>query len=146
EKSLEKRKAEAFFKNSEAQLTAEPAKDAPLRRSDPLRPAPLPLAPKAPPGAGIDRLTYPRGLLGHATQYVENTAALPNRWLSLATALASCAKALDRKVLGPTGNSVVLWTLLVAETGAGKQHSLNCIRMLLRAMGAEGAIVANGLG
>ena len=36
--------------------------------------------------------------------------------------------------------------LLVAETGAGKQHAINCIRMLLRAMGAERAIVASGLG
>ena len=64
-------------------------------------------APQPPPNAGIDHLTYPRGLLGHATQYVEDTAALPNRWLSLATALASLAKGLDRKVLGPTGNSVI---------------------------------------
>jgi hypothetical protein len=105
-------------------------------------------APQAPPNSGIDRLTYPRGLLGHATQYVHDTAALPNRWLSMATALSALAKGLDRKVLGPgdAGNSVILWLLLVAETGAGKQHALNCIRMLLKAMGVEWAIVASGLG
>ena len=105
-------------------------------------------APIAPPNAGIDRLTYPRGLLGHATQYVQDTAALPNRWLSMATALSALGKGLDRKVLGPgdSGNSVILWMLLIAETGAGKQHALNCIRMLLRAMNAETAIVASGLG
>lgn len=77
---------------------------------------------------------------------MQDTAALPNRWLSLSTATSALAKALDRKVLGPTGNSVILWMLLIAETGAGKQHAINCLRMLLRAMKAEAAIVASGLG
>jgi hypothetical protein len=53
---------------------------------------------------------------------------------------------LDRKLLGPTGNSVVLWLLLLAETGAGKQHGLNCLRIMLRAMGVEDTFVASGLG
>jgi hypothetical protein len=106
-----------------------------------------PEPPEAPAGASAaERLTYPRGLLGHATQYVEDTAPFPNRWLSLFTSTSALAKGLDRKVLGPTGNSTVQWLLLLAETGAGKQHSLNCIRIMLRAMGLEDTFVASGLG
>ena len=120
---------------------AVPVAPAKLSPSPSLRPAPTP-----PPGAtALERLTYPAGGLGHATQYVHDTAALPDRWLSLATALSACAKALDRKVLGPSGNSVVLWVLLLAETGAGKQHGMNCIRMLLRAMGVEKSYSQSGI-
>ena len=154
-----KKKAEASFFVPAAQpiavdsevttWSASPLLDRPINEIRPPYSRPIPEAPIAPPNAGIDRLTYPRGLLGHATQYVQDTAALPNRWLSMATATSALAKALDRKVLGPgdaSGNSVILWLLLIAGTGAGKQHAINCIRMLLRAMKAEAAIVASGLG
>jgi hypothetical protein len=157
-KVLEMKKAEASFSVPPVQPRAVESKvttafvssmlDRPFKEVRPPYSRPIPEAPIAPPNAGIDRLTYPRGLLGHATQYVQDTAALPNRWLSMATALSALGKGLDRKVLGPgdSGNSVILWMLLIAETGAGKQHAINCIRMLLRAMGAETAIVASGLG
>jgi hypothetical protein len=105
-----------------------------------------PDAPEPPTSSSaLERLTYPRGLLGHAVQYIYDTSALPDRIMALVGALSALAKALDRKVLGPTGNSVILFILLIAETGAGKQHIINCIRMLLRAMGLEGAIVASGI-
>jgi hypothetical protein len=92
------------------------------------------------------RLTYPKGLLGHVVQYVEDTARLPDRWISLATALSACAKSMDRKFLGPDENSTVLWLMLIAETGAGKQHGLNCIRTVLKATVSERSLVASGLG
>ena len=82
-----------------------------------------------------ERLFYPRGLLGHAVQYVMDTAGLPDRKLALAVALSACAKGIDRKVIGPSGNSTILFTLVIAETGAGKQHGLDCVRALLQAMG-----------
>jgi hypothetical protein len=104
-----------------------------------------PEAPRAPVDAAAEALTYPRGLLGHATQYVWDTARLPSRWLSLSAALAALAKGTDRRVLGPGDCSTVLWQLLVAETGTGKQHALNCIWMLLKAMGLEECIAAGGL-
>jgi hypothetical protein len=108
--------------------------------------SPWPDAPEPLAGASaLERLTYPRGLLGHAVQYIYDTSALPDRTMALVGAVCALAKALDRKVLGPTGNSVILFILLIAETGAGKQHIINCIRMLLRAMGLEGAIVASGI-
>jgi hypothetical protein len=55
------------------------------------------------------------------------------------------ARSRDRKVIGPTGNSTILFVVLIAETGVGKQHILNCIRMMLRAIGEESAIVASGI-
>lgn len=110
------------------------------------KPATWPDAPVPPASAqGFERLTYPRGLLGHAVQYVVDTAALPDRGMALAAALSACAKGLDRKVIGPTGNSTILYMLVVAETGAGKQHAINCIRMMLRAMGEEKTIVGSGI-
>ena len=79
-----------------------------------------PAAPLPPPDAqGLERLLYPRGLLGHAVQFVMDTAPLPDRKLALAVALSACAKGIDRKVIGPTDNSTVLFNLVIAETGAG---------------------------
>jgi len=60
--------------------------------------------------------------------------------------LSALAKGTDRRVLGPEDCSTILWIMLVAETGAGKQHGVNCIRMLLRAMGVEQSYAAGGLG
>jgi hypothetical protein len=102
-----------------------------------------PDAPLPPPGA--DKLLYPPGLLGHATQYVFDTAPLPDRKLSLATALSALGKGIDRKVIGPSGNSTILFNQIIAETGSGKHHGISCSRSLLRAMGMERSIVASGL-
>jgi hypothetical protein len=116
----------------------EPKAEAPLVK--------FPPAPEAPVGAvGIQRLTYPCGLLGHVVQYFVDTAALPDRVMALAGALSALAKSLDGRVIGPTGNSTVLYMLLLAQTGARKQHILNGIRMTLRATASEKVIVASGL-
>jgi hypothetical protein len=102
-----------------------------------------PEAPLPPPGA--DKLLYPPGLLGHAVQYVFDTAPLPDRKLSLATSLSALGKGMDRKVIGPSGNSTILFNQIIAETGSGKHHGISCSRSLLRAMGIERSIVASGL-
>jgi hypothetical protein len=105
-----------------------------------------PEAPLPPSTAeGFDLLTYPRGLLGHVVQYIVDTDRFPDRRMALATSLSACAKMLDRKVVGPTGSSTVLWNVTIAETGAGKNHHLNCIRMLLRSVSMETVIAAGGL-
>jgi hypothetical protein len=104
-------------------------------------PAPLP-----PSGASaLERLTYPRGLVGHVTQYMIDTNALPDRWMALAGALCVCGKALDRKVLGPDENSVVLFILVLAESGAGKNHILNCIKTILKAVDLESVFLGTGI-
>jgi hypothetical protein len=106
--------------------------------ADVFRPAPLP-----PENAtALEQLTYPRGLVGHVVQYMLDTNALPDRWMALAGALSVCAKALDRKVLGPRDNSVVLFILILAESGAGKNHILNCIKTILKAWRAPSSALA----
>jgi hypothetical protein len=106
----------------------------------------IPDAPLPPPDAiGIDRLTYPRGLLGHVIQYMVDSSDLPDRWLSLASALVALAKGLDRKVVGPSGSSTVLYILLEATSGAGKQQALRSIRQILKAMGLGNVIAASAL-
>jgi hypothetical protein len=106
----------------------------------------IPDAPLPPADASqIDRLTYPRGLLGHVTQYMVDTSELPHRWLALASALTALAKGLDRKVVGPSGSGTVLYILLEAETGAGKQQALRAIRQILKAMGLAHVIAASAL-
>jgi len=125
----------------------EPRKAAILDRAPTLRwPKEWPEPPSPPPSAqGYERLLYPPGLLGHAVQYIIDTAPLPDRKLALAVSLSTCAKGIDRKVLGPTDNSTVLFNQVIAETGAGKHHGISCSRSLLRAMGLERSIVASGL-
>jgi hypothetical protein len=106
---------------------------------------PLPDVEPPPDVTELDRLTYPRGLLGDVVQYVVDTDAFPNRWLSLAVAVSAMAKACDRKVIGPTNNSTILFTLVIGESGAGKQHGLNCIRVLLKALGLGDVIIGSGI-
>jgi hypothetical protein len=73
-----------------------------------------PNAPTPPADASaIERLTYPRGLLGHITQYIYDTDRLPDRVMALAGGLVTAHKALDRKVLGPGGIGLVLFLLLI---------------------------------
>jgi hypothetical protein len=77
--------------------------------------------------------------------YIVDTAALPDRTMALSGALSALAKGLDRKVLGPTCSTTVLFNLLLAATGSGKQHVLNCIQSLLRAMDLQECYAASGL-
>jgi hypothetical protein len=103
-------------------------------------------APEAPEDATeLEKLTYPRGLLGHTVQYMVDTAGLPDRWMALAGSLSVLGKALDRKVMGPSENSVVLFILLLAESGAGKNHILNCIKTILKACGLLKTFVGTGI-
>jgi hypothetical protein len=48
----------------------------------------------------------------------------------------------DNRLLRST---TLLYLILLAATAAGKQHSHDCIRILLRAMGIESLIQAGGL-
>jgi hypothetical protein len=103
--------------------------------------APLPPADASPE----ERLLYPPGLLGHVVQHIIDTDMYPDRRMALWGALAALSKATDRKVIGPTGSTTLLYLILLAATAAGKQHSHDCIRILLRAMGVEHLIQAGGL-
>jgi hypothetical protein len=78
-------------------------------------------------------------------EYMLDTASLPDRWMALAGALSVCGKCLDRKVLGPRENSVVLFILILAESGAGKNHILNCIKIILEAVGLRDDFIGTGI-
>jgi hypothetical protein len=107
---------------------------------------PWPEAPLPPPDATPEeRLLYPPGLLGHVVQHIIDTDMYPDRRMALWGGLAALSKATDRKVIGPTGSTTLLYLILLAATAAGKQHSHDCIRILLRAMGVENLIQAGGL-
>jgi hypothetical protein len=107
---------------------------------------PWPEAPLPPKGAtALERLTYPRGLLGHAVQYIYDTMNLPDRTMALAGALSACGKGIDRKVIGPTGNGTVLFNLVIGDSTSGKQRVISCIRLMLRAMGEEHCLPAGGI-
>jgi hypothetical protein len=73
------------------------------------------------------------GLVGDLVRYITETARYPDRLMALAAALSIVGKLLDRKVIGPTSSGTLLWMLILAFTGAGKEHLLNCISAALDA-------------
>jgi hypothetical protein len=84
-------------------------------------------APSGPPSDMEEfpaRLTYPGGLIGEIVDWVEATARFPNRAIALASALSVLGTAMGREWCGPTGSSTTLYTLILAPTGAGKDHAL----------------------
>ena len=116
------------------------------------KPAPKPTeqggleAPQPPPGASAEeRLLYPPGLLGHVVQHIVDVDMFPDRRMANWAGICALGKAVDRKVIGPTGSSTLLFLILLAATAAGKQNSHDSIRILLRAMGLEKLIQAGGL-
>jgi hypothetical protein len=130
-------------------VMGEVAEPAPPKAKPKVAPAPSvgwPEAPLPPPNAtSEERLLYPPGLLGHVVQHIIDTDMYPDRRMALWGGLAALSKATDRKVIGPTGSTTLLYLILLAATAAGKQHSHDCIRILLRAMGVENLIQAGGL-
>jgi hypothetical protein len=96
----------------------------------------MPRAPSPPPGTSeLEALTYPPGLLGHATDYAYRSAMYPDRRIALWGALVGLAKILDRRVIGPSGSSTVLYSLLIGASGSGKEDGLQFSTKLLEAAG-----------
>jgi hypothetical protein len=131
--------AQAIAEKVKAVMGDEVAEPAPPKAKPKVAPAPSvgwPEAPLPPPDAtSEERLLYPPGLLGHVVQHIIDTDMYPDRRMALWGGLAALSKATDRKVIGPTGSTTLLYLILLAATAAGKQHSHDCIRILLRAMG-----------
>jgi hypothetical protein len=93
----------------------------------------VPDAPKAPTNATEqERLTYPPSrLLGAAVAHAYGCTTVPNRQLALWGALVGMVKILDRRAIGPTGSSTVLFNLLLAASGAGKEDAIQFVCLLL---------------
>lgn len=95
-------------------------------------------APKSTPGdmqEFPDHLTRPGGLIGDMVDWIEATARFPNRPIALASALSVLGTAMGREWCGPTGSSTTLYTLILAPTGAGKDHALEQIDRLMTKSG-----------
>jgi hypothetical protein len=93
--------------------------------------------------ASINQLTYVPGLLGELIEWNVQTARYPSRVMALAAAIAVVGKLLDRKMAGPTMSATHLYTVVLAPTGSGKQHQLDCVKTLLTTAGVGDLI---GLG
>jgi hypothetical protein len=96
----------------------------------------MPEPPKPPAGATpLERLTFPPGLLGHATDHAYRCTDLPDRQLALWGAKAGLGKIVDRRLITPRGGSTVAYDLLLAATGAGKEAAIQFLLLLLRSAG-----------
>lgn len=67
-------------------------------------------------------LAHPGGFIEEIADWVEATARYPSRSMAIATALSTLGTAIGREWSGPTGSSTVLYTLVLAPTGCGKDH------------------------
>jgi hypothetical protein len=146
EATFAKSNAKAVAEARRAELEAATAKPKPVAAPavvtkpalSPLLPGfeKLPEAPKPPPGAtDLERLTYPPGLLGHATEHAFRSTDLPDRQLALWGAKAGLGKIVDRRLITPKGGSTTAFDLLLAATGAGKEAAIQFSLFLLRSAG-----------
>jgi hypothetical protein len=96
---------------------------------------PASVVPKAPQVSDElpDAMTRPPGLLGEMTDWITDTAMMPNRVVSFSVALTVLWTILGIKYASPTASGTHLYTLLLAETGTGKQHALDQGNALLEA-------------
>lgn len=85
------------------------------------------------PGELPERLTRPGGLVEEITDWICATARRPSRILALGAALTIVGTVAGRQFSGPTGSGTHLYVLLLARTGAGKDHPLQSIARLLQA-------------
>lgn len=96
------------------------------------QPAPIPLAPGAPPApisAPETRVTFPEGLVGEIAQYVLASSTRPVPEIALATAIAVVAGIVGRNYnVSNTGLNQYL--LLLAKTGTGKESVQSTIDRL----------------
>lgn len=70
------------------------------------------------------------GIVGQIANWITATAVRPQPILSLATAFAFAGAVLGRKVATETNLRTNLYCIGVAESGAGKDHSRQCIKTL----------------
>src|SRR5436190_23156996 len=86
---------------------------------------------------------FPPGAVGRVAQYCLDTSRYPNPGLGLGAGLATVGKLADRRVAGPTNLPTVLYLVLLAETGVGKQRALEVPKQILMETG-KGNLVARG--
>lgn len=87
----------------------------------------------APDGELPDHLTRVPGLVGRITDWITDCALFPQRGLALGAALCVVGTAAGRHLAGPTKNGTHLYVVGLAPSGAGKDHALSQIAVILAA-------------
>lgn len=87
-------------------------------------------------------ITYPKvhGLVGEITEWIMETARMPQYPLALGAALAFVGALKGHRVQTETGLRTNLFILSVAPSGAGKDHPRKCIEILARDSGLSSLI------
>jgi hypothetical protein len=91
--------------------------------------------PPLPLGELPEHLTHVPGLVGQLTDWITDTALYPQRCLSLGAALTIVGTAAGRHIAGPTRSGTHLYVVCLAPSGAGKDHPLAAIALVLDAAG-----------
>ncbi len=92
--------------------------------------------PRTEPQTTPTDLTSVPGLVGEIINWIEATARRPNRMLALGAAITVVGTLVGRRVAGPTLSGTHLYVIALAPSGAGKDHSLRQIDLLLKAANA----------
>jgi hypothetical protein len=85
----------------------------------------------------LEELTHVPGLVGEITDWIEATAVRPNRIIALGAAVTVIGTLIGRRIATPTRSATHLYVAIIADSGAGKQHPMDCIRRLMSAAKAE---------
>lgn len=86
-------------------------------------------------------LTYAPGVLGAMVEYMIDTAMYRSRPVAMATALSVLGMVAGRWWAGPSRSSTVIYSVVIAETGFGKDHYLQCAKAkFLPAAGLAGCL------
>src|SRR5262249_4965647 len=88
-------------------------------------------------------LTHPGGFVEEITDWITATARYPSRAMSLAGALSALGTAMGREWCGPTESSTILYTLILAPTGGGKDHILEQVARIMARSGMSDLVGAD---
>lgn len=70
------------------------------------------------------------GLIGDITRWMLSAALYPQPMLALAAAISAVGTAGGRRYVGPHGVRPNTFFIAIAESGAGKEHQINCLNRL----------------
>jgi hypothetical protein len=93
---------------------------------------PAPLGPVVP-----DAACFPPGVLGEITEWIVASADTPSPQLALAAAIPTLGAFIGRRFEGPTRARTNFYTVGVAPTGFGKNHSPTCCSTLAYEAGLQ---------
>jgi hypothetical protein len=81
----------------------------------------------------IEALTYAPGVVGQIVEWTVASALRPNRVMALGVALVVVGTLIGQRTAGPTNSATHLYITILAPTGYGKDHPLQCGMTLMEA-------------